>query len=119
MEATDAQSMTPTKRGIQMARRIEETLSIIRRARTHAHSAAPSASMVSARKQLKKLRAVLEVIQRDTISEGLSTEGVNHLTEELDTIERRLEDFLVLRATKSALKTLATEMKAARKKLAS
>lgn len=85
-------------RGLRAARLVEEALSMVRKARSHAGRRPIRSDWKRphrrARKQLRKLLDRLEVLQQSVLSEGLSEVGQDYLTGELEALESALRAIL-------------------------
>ena len=102
------------KRGLAAARRIETTAQVVREARSHAKEAEPSELRDVARRQLKKLRDVLNELQRVVLRDGLSKDASAHLTRQLETLEHSLASQALAPVDDATLERLVGCAKAAR-----
>ena len=106
-------------RGLEAARGLERVLSLVRKSRSHVGRAAPKAKWEKphrrARKQLQRLAVVLEVIQQELLSEGLSEGSHQHLVEMLSPLDASLRSVLDAPVNRRNLKRAARIAKRARK----
>jgi hypothetical protein len=97
-------------RGLSAARTIEEAVSVVRKARTHAGKRPQKASWARthrrARRQLRKLLARLQQIQRSVLSDGLSETAHDHLSGEVDALQRAVAPILDRPIRKKVLRAL-------------
>ena len=102
------------KRGLAAARRIETTAQVVREARSHAKEAEVSELRDVARRQLKKLRNVLNELQRLVLRDGLSKDASEHLNRQLEALEHSLTTEAIEPVDDAALERLVGCAKAAR-----
>lgn len=102
-------------RGLQAARRLEESLGLVRRARAHLGRRPPSESARKhhrrARRQLAKLGEVLADLQRKALESGVSSSRLERLAAVLDPLDEVLEG---TRASESRARAFKRIRKAAR-----
>ncbi|MEQ1501367.1 MAG: helix-hairpin-helix domain-containing protein [Myxococcota bacterium] len=105
-------------RGLETARRIEDAVSMVRTARSHAGKVPLKAGWARshrrARSQLRKLLASLESLQRSVLSDGVSAIARAHLEAELDGLAAGLRPLLDAPIRKPSLKQLRRMARATR-----
>jgi hypothetical protein len=78
-------------RGLEAARELERWLGLVRAVRSHVGKQPAKAKWAEehheARRQLKKLRRVLEELQQDVLADGLSSRGFRHLKAQLAPVQ--------------------------------
>lgn len=103
------------RRGLDTARRIEMTLDAVRRSRAHVKKVE---GMPPVRKELKRLRHVLERVQRESITHGLSKRAAEDLDGLLSKLDDRLDTFVSKPPTVKRAFKLLERVQAAERKLA-
>lgn len=85
-------------RGLEAARLVERVLGLVRKARSHLgkHPRKQKWAVAhrKARRQLKRLGAVLANVQQEILSDGLSERGIQHLRRELSPLDSSLRSLL-------------------------
>ncbi|MCB9668079.1 MAG: helix-hairpin-helix domain-containing protein [Alphaproteobacteria bacterium] len=118
-DADEASAPKKLKRGLDTARRVETTLDWVRQARAHARTD-PDAGRESKelRRQLKRLRGVLERLQKECITHGLSRRAAHDLGPLLDEADARLSSWTAKSASEKRADKAAQRVRAVRRGLA-
>lgn len=119
--ARDEPASVRLTRGLSAARTVEHAVSLVRKARTHAGRRPRKDSWTEAhakaRRQLRKLLERLQQLQHAVLSEGLSEQSHDHLTRELEALERSLEPILDTPIRKKVLRRLRQTARETRRAL--
>jgi hypothetical protein len=119
--AKDEPSSVRLTRGLTAARNIERSVSLVRKARSHAGRKPAREGWAEAhgraRRQVRKLLERLEELQQVVLSEGLSQASHEHLDAELESLEQALQPLLAEPIRKKSLKRLRQAARQTRKGL--
>lgn len=108
------------RHGLKAARRVEESLGLVRRARTHVGRRPPTDAETvrkhhrRARKQLTKLLTVLEMLQRRFLERGSSNEQFDQLEDALNPLDSVLQATMASESRTRVFKRVRKAAKLAR-----
>lgn len=105
------------ERAMSVVRELEVVADLAREVRRHLKRRPHRKTRARARRQLQRLRVVLDTLQRRLLAEGLSERGQHRINRELQPVQLQLEATLVHDPTKDSMRELRWSVWQARRLL--